>query len=392
MSDETQTTGDACPVCEAEYVPGVEACVNCGEPRSAPPTVNFTLSYIGPPPQSAEQIAEWKRDREEQQAYAELLTQARALEYADDPTDALVIYEELILDSKPRTSIPFHRLAIIYRRLKRPGDEERVVRAALAVDNPNYSRSWFVVRLAKIEAEQRKRSAPKSARRPRRKPPEVQQVAAVPAPVKQFTVIGPDGTLPQPQNGEELLTATLQFEPIVLSLLREERFADAVTVARRFQFESSGDGESRGIWQQWDPTPEVVQITAIYSEPPIIFLGIRPKALIAFQDIAAQMVAWNMETRFPEHWLPLPIETGIPLDDMTCIRQLRLFGLNVFMLHILRNAENPPREIGVKTSEDCCDRCRDLAGRRWLLQKAPELPWPRCRSQRGCHCGYEIIR
>ncbi|MCA2992050.1 hypothetical protein [Gemmatimonas sp.] len=85
---------------------------------------------------------------------ARALAEARALEYAGDVDGAVNIYERL---TKTRTfvAVPYQRLAVIYRRAKRPADEERVVRLALA-HIPSGPNSWFVVRLAKILGEQGK--------------------------------------------------------------------------------------------------------------------------------------------------------------------------------------------------------------------------------------------
>jgi hypothetical protein len=81
------------------------------------------------------------------------LTQGRALEWAKDTAKAVVIYEGLAAECT-RCSVPYNRLAIIYRRAKQPADEERVVRLALANLTAANAQDWFVVRLAKIVAGQ----------------------------------------------------------------------------------------------------------------------------------------------------------------------------------------------------------------------------------------------
>lgn len=101
-----------------------------------------------PQPPTSEEQAKWMREHRRSD-------EARALEYAGDLSSATEIYEELIANGA-RFSVAYQRLAIIYRKAKCWADEERVVRAAIARFGGN-SGSWFVLRLAKILGERRKR-------------------------------------------------------------------------------------------------------------------------------------------------------------------------------------------------------------------------------------------
>lgn len=65
--------------------------------------------------------------------------------------DAISQYESLVLRGTD-TPFTYKRLAIIYRKSKRPQDEERVTRAALAaIDQDSTHLEWFRERLTKIK-------------------------------------------------------------------------------------------------------------------------------------------------------------------------------------------------------------------------------------------------
>lgn len=129
-----------CPVCCYPLIPGLTDCVNCGEPVADPA--------------SAEDVARWMAENGEARAFNQAMTTGRALEAAGDTDGALAIYERLI-DAGCRFPQPYRRAAIIYRKAKDAHAEERVVRAALG-HLSEYVNPWFIARLAKLLAAQRR--------------------------------------------------------------------------------------------------------------------------------------------------------------------------------------------------------------------------------------------
>lgn len=152
MSD---TLPDECPVCEYARIPGISACVNCGEPFQASPAFGITYLVNGvevPPLTPAEIDALKAKNASGNQVYRRTM-EGRALEIAGDVDGAIRIYEALISEGCTFTP-PYQRLAILYRKLKREGDEERVVRAAIAAFGAG-PREEFMLRLARILAKRR---------------------------------------------------------------------------------------------------------------------------------------------------------------------------------------------------------------------------------------------
>lgn len=65
--------------------------------------------------------------------------------------EAIVAYEALV-ERKTDTPFTYRRLAILYRKLKRPGDELRIITAALeSVARGTKHFDWFESRLAKMK-------------------------------------------------------------------------------------------------------------------------------------------------------------------------------------------------------------------------------------------------
>lgn len=78
------------------------------------------------------------------------LSEAQALEYAGDVNGAIACYESM-LSSPCRRRHAHERLAVIYKKLDRAADEERILRDALARDFET-PRSFFAVRLQNLLA------------------------------------------------------------------------------------------------------------------------------------------------------------------------------------------------------------------------------------------------
>jgi hypothetical protein len=64
--------------------------------------------------------------------YTEYLKQARTFEEDGEPEKAASLYE-LAIKQAPFEELPYNRLMIIYRKLKQPREELRVINKALDV-------------------------------------------------------------------------------------------------------------------------------------------------------------------------------------------------------------------------------------------------------------------
>ena len=75
----------------------------------------------------------------------------KALEDEGRTEEAITIYESLI-DRRTDTPFTYKRLAIIYKKKRSPSDEERIIKTAILVIDPDSTYlSWFQDRLEKIK-------------------------------------------------------------------------------------------------------------------------------------------------------------------------------------------------------------------------------------------------
>ncbi len=142
-----------CSACGAEAIAGISHCVNCGQEHDDGSGPAIRIIGLSTPAE----IAERAIDASAYHARLRRITEARALEIAGDlegPKGAIAIYEELI-DRGYDWPDAFKRLTIVYKKLKRPADEERVVRIALSRLGERVN-TWFILRLATIIAKQKK--------------------------------------------------------------------------------------------------------------------------------------------------------------------------------------------------------------------------------------------
>jgi len=69
--------------------------------------------------------------------YTEYLKQARAVEAEGEPEKAAAIYEQAVKQN-PFEELPYNRLMVIYRKLKQPKDELKIIIKALDVFQSHY--------------------------------------------------------------------------------------------------------------------------------------------------------------------------------------------------------------------------------------------------------------
>lgn len=96
---------------------------------------------------------EMETEKLEQQTVARRNRAGRDLEKRGSIDEAIAVYEKLVANTVD-TPLTYRRLAILYRRLKSPDDEIRVLRAARR-NIPKSNRkhhAWFKARLHKIES------------------------------------------------------------------------------------------------------------------------------------------------------------------------------------------------------------------------------------------------
>ncbi|MBL8997622.1 MAG: hypothetical protein JNL44_09935 [Gemmatimonadetes bacterium] len=133
-----------CPACQTDLSNDASSCFVCGwEPEG------IVVRVRGWQPEAELPNAAYFERMERRQAGLKRFAEGRGLEEAGDIAAALACYEELVASGFD-LQYPYERLAIMYRKARRPLDEERVVRAALAAIGASVKQKWFSARLAKL--------------------------------------------------------------------------------------------------------------------------------------------------------------------------------------------------------------------------------------------------
>lgn len=179
-----------------------------------------------------------------------------------------------------------------------------------------------------------------------------------------------------------------RLEDEVLNLLKERQFKKAM---RAIATHELSQVFSRGLGMNWDyygSETDVLELAAIFEKTPGILDGITEDRLSPLR-LAAGMVHL-LGTNKISPWLPPDYETGIRFDAETAVAMLlsharyyrRMFELNdkditAFIKEV---------EFSCIDNNDTCAVCRKMNGRKYKINKFPELPYPKCTSPSGCRC------
>jgi hypothetical protein len=170
----------------------------------------------------------------------------------------------------------------------------------------------------------------------------------------------------------------------VLSFLKKHEFSKAVRVVVDFE-RSQVFPRGLGInWNTYSGESDIEALRAIFGGKPGILKDIDEGCLDSLRLGAAMMQLWGTNSARP--WLPEDFETGSHLDADAAARMF------VFHTSHLRNMDQY-KKAGVKTVEvlgagddNTCPACQEISGKKYKLDKVPELPNPNCTCEIGCRC------
>ncbi len=170
----------------------------------------------------------------------------------------------------------------------------------------------------------------------------------------------------------------------VLALLAMQQFSEAVRVVAQYE---AAQVFPRGLgidWKEYKVESDAESLRAIYGKAPGILMGMGDQ-LRDLRPAAAMMLLWGESTA--RQWLRDGFETGIRLDAETAARMLVSRGIHVRKLQQGRSAGVKRVEVLVTTGYACFE-CQAINGKKYRLESAPELPYPKCTSGLGCRCTF----
>jgi len=118
----------------------------------------------------------------------------------------------------------------------------------------------------------------------------------------------------------------------------------------------------------------------------------RPRILAALSEeqlehvrVAAGMMHLLTVTHAPKRWWPPDFKTGLLMDNAAAARMIGVYLGHLSEVQRYRET-GVVKAVSVAVVSNSCEKCRELAGKRYALSRVPELPYERCTSDMGCRC------
>lgn len=173
-------------------------------------------------------------------------------------------------------------------------------------------------------------------------------------------------------------------EKEVLSLLKNREFSKAVRIIAKYE---SSQVFPRGLgidWSNYSGESDVEALNVIFKKVPGILNGIDDGRLESIRLAAAMMQLWGTNRASP--WLPNDLETGIHLDRDAAARMLIFHASHLMNMKLYKESGVKNVEILGVDDANTCPACRKISGKKYNIDKVPELPNPHCTSEIGCRC------
>jgi hypothetical protein len=182
-----------------------------------------------------------------------------------------------------------------------------------------------------------------------------------------------------------------------LQLLRERKFVDAASVMLEYE---KGQVFARGIGVDWDnQTPSVHQnmLNLIFTSEPGILRDIEEIEMEPLRVVAGMMYLWGK--KWSKTWVSNDFALHHHFDIETASRMLLFYSTNKQNLARYK-ADDIIKKVEILTTDNSCNECQKFNGKKFSLDRVPELPHEKCSHEMGCRCTYipitesyeEIIR
>lgn len=174
-----------------------------------------------------------------------------------------------------------------------------------------------------------------------------------------------------------------RIEQQVLEHLQQHKFREASLTVSSYEAEQIFP---RGIgidWKHYDSKHDIIMLNIIFSNKPKILACLNDNLLYSLRLAAGMIYLWGVNKG--EKWLPSDFQTGLAMDNDAAIRML------LFHASHLTNMDNYKQSGVVKyveilATQDSCDACKKISGKRYKLSDVIELPYEHCTHEMGCRC------
>lgn len=164
--------------------------------------------------------------------------------------------------------------------------------------------------------------------------------------------------------------------------LRARDFSGASLTVANFE---AGQVRPRGVgidWSKHNTSGDVAMLKGIFERRPKILGGLAEGQWEPLRIGAAMMHLWG--TSRASRWLPEGLTGHGKFDNDTAARML-LFNAQ-HHARMARDREKRIKRFEILGSGDSCPACKRIAGKRYSINKVPELPYEHCTHEMGCRC------
>jgi hypothetical protein len=131
-----------------------------------------------------------------------------------------------------------------------------------------------------------------------------------------------------------------------------------------------------------DIPEDAEMLKVMFETTPQILTGMPQEVLSSLRLAAGMAYLWGATTA--RKWVSAEMETGTAMNGETAARMIYFNALSQQRLREYR--ESGIAEVEILGSGDSCDACREIAGKRFRIEKAPILPYGKCTHEMGCRC------
>lgn len=173
-------------------------------------------------------------------------------------------------------------------------------------------------------------------------------------------------------------------EQAVLVALTERRLRDASLLVSRFE---AGQVFARGMgidWAHHDPAHDVAVLAYIFNARPKILAKVSEEHLNRLRLAGAMIHLWGTSRVVAS--VPLDFETGLIMDNESAARMCFFYAAQ-------KVGQESWSEIGVTHATisgaqdgQGCPECARIRGKRYRVDRLPEIPYEKCTCELGCRC------
>ncbi len=173
------------------------------------------------------------------------------------------------------------------------------------------------------------------------------------------------------------------LEEQVLGYLKQRKFKEASSSVASYEAKqvfSRGIGED---WKNHDPSRHIEMLKFMFDGRPKILSRLNDDELAALRLAAGMMFLFG--TNQGKKWLPLDFETCLAMDNDSAVRQVLFYARHQANIVNYRQS-SVIKQVEILATEDSCEACKKMSGKRYKLDRVPELPCEHCTHEMGCRC------